>query len=41
MESGRYDPINECVSITLAFFTVRDFRKLLLLCVCFKTNVRL
>ena len=33
MESGRYDPINECVSITLAFFAVRDFRKLLLLCV--------
>ena len=33
MESGRYDPINECVSIILAFFAVRDFRKLLLLCV--------
>ena len=33
MESGRYDPINECVSITLAFFAVRDFRTLLLLCV--------
>ena len=33
MESGRYDPINECVSITLAFFAVRDFKKLLLLCV--------
>ena len=42
MESGRYDPINECVSITLAFFAVRDFKKIVtLVCLYFKTNVRL